>query len=56
MNGAGHYAEAERWLELAGEAIADGGAADVIELLAAAQAHATLALAWASNEGTRRAP
>ena len=54
MNGAEHYAEAERWLALVEAEIADNDY-DAAGLVAA-QVHATLALAWASNEGTRRAP
>ena len=51
MNGAEHYEYAEHLLELAGWLNIGGARKDEPTILAAAQAHATLALAWASNVG-----
>ena len=49
MNGAEHYEYAEHLLELAGWLNIGGARKDEPTTLAAAQAHATLALAWANN-------
>ena len=49
MNGADHYAYAEHLLELAGWLDIGGARKDEPMILAAAQAHATLALAWATH-------
>ena len=54
MNGAEHYAEAERWLALVEAEIADNDY-DAAGLVAA-QVHATLALAWASNRAAFEPP
>jgi hypothetical protein len=54
MNGAGHYAEAERLLAVASDAFAEDAEGDdgTKHILAEAQVHATLAVAAAVAEAT----
>ena len=54
MNGPAHYAEAERAIKLAEDCADDGGYEDGMIAVGVAQAHATLALAWANTALAQR--
>ena len=56
MNGAEHYAEGERLLELAERIAGDGEVEDAAIAIAVAQAYATLAHVWATSRATFAEP